>query len=295
MKLSFGFIFCVLLSNISYGHARWIKPSHTILSAEKAEYVSFDVSISNDIFHPDISIGGVALSDISKPDGNRDNQGNKKLEKIFGRIELMALPPESKDTIKLPMINLGRKSTSAMKIEQSGTYKVFIDQPEIAFTHFKNKNGKPGRLFGRASQLKDKIPEGAIHIETSLYKPRLETFVTKNAISDINSASSDKGLRFEYLTHPNELFVGESLTLRVLLNGEKVAHTGEIKVTRNGTRYRNARETRTLVPNEQGEVHILWEQAGMYLIDAEVVVPSAEPGVKSEIYALFAVLEVNPE
>jgi hypothetical protein len=100
-----------LVSTTASAHGRWLLPSHTSLSGDKAHYVMIDASISNEIFAPDKafspSIKGAEYDDSL----------------------LMALAPNGEqvtDTIRA--YYLQRKSSAAVKLQQQGTYHIAMTQ-----------------------------------------------------------------------------------------------------------------------------------------------------------------------
>ena len=93
-----------------------------------------------------------------------------------------------------------------------------------------------------------------------------ESFVTKNkptAVPKINK----QGFEVELLTHPNQLFVGESFKGRVLYNGKPVKDL-EVDVFKGASTYEpNAnREQPHVKTNKNGEFEVNFKDAGLYLI-----------------------------
>ena len=66
---------------------------------------------------------------------------------------------------------------------------------------------------------------------------RVETYVTVGTPSDVKATGA--GLELVPLTHPNDLYAGETAKFRFLLDG-KPAKDLEVEIVAGGTRYRDA-------------------------------------------------------
>lgn len=121
-----------------------------------------------------------------------------------------------------------------------------------------------------------------------------ESFVTKGKPSPI-PAVSNKGFEVKFLTHPNELFAGESLKAQILLNGKAVPNL-EIDVFKGASSYETSaqREQPHVKTNAKGEVEVKFEKPGIYLITTSY--PEANPDnskkPESEIFTYGLTVEV---
>lgn len=113
----------------------------------------------------------------------------------------------------------------------------------------------------------DQITANAKTLQTTNYY-LAESFVTKGKPSPIPQVEN-KGFEFKFLTHPNELFAGESLKAQVLMDGKAVPNL-EVDVFKGASSYQpNAkREQPHVKTNAKGEVEIKFSEAGIYLITA---------------------------
>jgi hypothetical protein len=111
----------------------------------------------------------------------------------------------------------------------------------------------------------DQIPANAKTAQT-INSYLAESFVTKGKPSAL-PAVSNKGIEFKFITHPNELFSGESLKAVVLMDGKTVPNL-EIDVFKGASSYQpNAkREQPHVKTNTKGEVEVKFNEAGIYLI-----------------------------
>jgi hypothetical protein len=113
----------------------------------------------------------------------------------------------------------------------------------------------------------DQVPEKAQIIEaTNTFIA--ESFVTKGKPTAI-PAVTNKGFEVKLISHPNELFSGESLKAQVLFNGKAVPDL-EVDVFKGASTYEpNAkRELPHVVTNKKGEFEVKFDKAGIYLITA---------------------------
>ncbi len=269
-------------------HARWVVPSHTVVSGDKPMAISFDYSISNAIFHPDIPMGGAELIKANKP----DSAGNPMMN-IMEKTQASVTDP-SGNTKGVPSVNLGRKTSSYFTAEAPGTFRIDITQPAIEVTLFKTKEGEAQRLFGKLADVKDKLPKGAKDIESLQFNNRIQTFVTHNQISLETLKPTGTGLEVVHKTHPNELFAGEKSSYQLTLNGKPVkdASTSHIKITKDGTRFRNQRASLEPTLSKAGEFSVDWPEAGFYLVEIDHEITTANGKV---VYALFLTVEIQPE
>ncbi|CAN0595637.1 unnamed protein product, partial [Laminaria digitata] len=68
------------------------------------------------------------------------------------------------------------------------------------------------------------------------------------------------------VTHPNDLYSGETATFRFLVNGQPQKDM-DIVVIQGGTRYRNSQDELNVTTNEEGEFQVTWSEPGMYWIE----------------------------
>ena len=145
---------------------------------------------------------------------------------------------------------------------------------EIASTQKAPVNNQPPRVIAA-----DQVPANAKTLEVTNHFIA-ESYVTKGKPSAL-PAPSKKGFEFKLLTHPNELYAGESLKAQVLLDGKPISNL-EIDVFKGASSYEpNAkREQPHVKTNAKGEVEIKLDQAGIYLITASY--PEANADAKKK-------------
>lgn len=278
-------------SSVCSAHSRWLLPSHTIVSGDEATVIAVDFSISNDFFHPDISFGGQSAVFHRMPGAGEAGEPRSGSDSA---AELLVHYPDGKLS-RVPYYDFGRKSTAAFELDQSGTYRINVQQPPLMLTFYKDKNGNPARAFGAYEQIKETLPQDISDIETMGIHSRIETYVTRNQLSEDVFTVASKGLFLAFSNHPNDLFVGEKAILTLYFNGKPVAENTPVKLTQGGTRYRNNRQSTMFKTDARGQFPVVWSEAGAYLLEAEIEQPGSTPEVNKDYYSLFVTLEVNPE
>ena len=107
------------------------------------------------------------------------------------------------------------------------------------------------------------------------YKQRTlntETFVTLGEPTAEVLKPAAKGLDLEYLTHPNELYAGETAKFRAVYDGKPLANA-RVRLAKDGMRYRT-HDFIELKSDADGLITIDWPGAGMYWLSVEHEVPS---------------------
>lgn len=259
-------------------HSRWVAPSHTSVSGEKTTYISVDTSISNDIFHPDKAYGGEVAND---DDGFHKN------------TKLISIAPDGKTTPH-SLTSFHRKSVASLPLEQSGTYRLKIESPDLLFTMYKNEKGERRRFWGDKATAQKELPDTVTGLKTMRVNSNVETYVTRNNVSTRALAQHGKGLEVLWKTHPTDLFVDEPVELAVFLNGKPAAGI-EFKLVRGNTRYRNDRAEKVVISDENGNLSLSFGEAGLFLLEANKREPSKVDGIDLDVSIFSATLEINPE
>ena len=254
-------------------HGRFILPTHTMLSAEEQAKVTILSSISNAIFHPDMPFAN----------NEKGIKVNPKLTKVFSMLNPFVIQPNGSQA-PMSYQAFNRLSVADLSLTQKGTYGVLIEQKPLIVTTYKDSQGEPGRLFGRAD-----VPAGSTDVARRKINMRSASYISFNGLSDV--AVQGTGLELAG-QHPNDLFTGETLEFQLLLNGKGAPIGTEITLIREDTRHRNQREIQTLVTLENGKFSVTFEQAGYYLLETQVSKPSQQSGIDTEQDTLYQTLEV---
>ncbi len=284
-KTTISLVFILAAMHVT-GHGRWIVPSHSILSGDSSEIVTFDISISNDVFFADNSYGGITLEQLN-------NAINNKPAQLKSWSKLLLVSPNGEKDDSTLVVDFGRKSVSAFEFKLSGTYRAEVTNKPIHFISYKDKFGKFGRIFGQLTANRNKVPSGATNISGTKLNSRVQTFITRNQISTKVLEAQGTGLELDFETHPNDLFASETFSVNLLFNGKAAPIGTTIKVTRQGTRHRNTRLTQKYKTDKEGSIVIQWAKPGMYLLEAELALAKKHKDYSTEVFSLYVTLEVS--
>lgn len=244
-------------------HNIWLKPSSTVLS--KADWVTVDAAVSNDLFFFNHRPMAVDKLLITAPDGS-------------------SIEPKNVHKGEL-------RSVFDLKPEQTGTYQLAVANSNVMGS-YKDAAGQMKRLRGTAQEIIDQIPADAQDVRVMESASRVETFVTMGKPSAIRA--SGKGLELVPVTHPNDLVVGEPVVLAFHVDGQPTAGV-EVVLVRDGKRYRDSMEEIKLLSDAQGQVKLSFALPGMYWLDADAKdAKTSHPRIKERRLAYVATLEVLP-
>ena len=178
----------LIASSVASAHNVWIRPSSTQLSGEK-DYVTIDNGASDIPF--DVNHRG-------RPAEN-----------------LHAYAPDGKEIEKENLMAGKLRTSYDAKLTQQGTHR-FTD--ELHFIQFNyDDGGKSVRWRGSPEKYQKENPMADKKREK--YKQltlNTETFVTLGEPTAEVLKPAAKGLDLEYLTHPNELYAGETAKFRAV-------------------------------------------------------------------------------
>lgn len=270
-KTYLAMLMALTVSISAEAHRAWILPAATVLSGDEP-WVTLDAAVSNDIFY--------------------FNHFPLKTE------QMTVMGPDGK-SVEIQNAHAGKhRSTFDLQLKQEGTYKVAIASSGLRAS-WEDDEGKrkgwPGRGKTPApGDFEKEVPKQAKNLEVTQSSRRMETFVTSGAPSSKVLELTNTGLEMKPLTHPNDLFSGETAQFQFLIDGKPAAGT-EITVIRGGTRYRNAQDDLKMVADTKGIVEITWPEAGMYWLEAEYADDQAKAPATKRQGAYISTLEVLPQ
>ncbi|QCF27539.1 DUF4198 domain-containing protein [Hydrocarboniclastica marina] len=244
-------------------HRAWMLPSATVLSGDEA-WVTVDGAISNSVFyfeHHPLRLDQLEVRSPSGKSVEAQNQAQGMYRSVFD-VELV----------------------------EDGTYTLEIHNNGV-FARYK-LDGETKRWRGTFDEI-DEIPDGVDDLSMSETDRRIQVFVTKGAPTPGTFKVRGEGLEMQPITHPNDLFAGEAAQFRFLLDGKAAAGL-EVTVIRDGIRYRDQVNEQVLKTNEDGVVEILWDEPGMYWLEAESELDSKKLEDASRHVGYSATLEVLP-
>lgn len=255
----------------SHAHRAWFLPSSTVLSADKP-WVSVDAAVSNILFHADHAAFRLAGVSVMGPDGQAVELQNSSTGKY--------------------------RSTFDLELKKEGTYKVFSAGGGIRARWVDEEGNRhfwPGR--GQEADMQEfakVVPKEAKDLDISYASRRIETFVTAGAPDKKILAPTNQGLELVPLTHPNDLYAGETAQFSLLIDGEP-AVGAEVEVLPGGMRYRNAQDEIVVKTGQKGEFSITWPAAGMYWLTTSYSDDKASSPATTRQGSYSATFEVLPQ
>ena len=227
-------------------HRQWMMPSSTVLSGDDV-WVTVDAAVSNDLFYFEHQPLRLDAMKAWAPDGTEVAIENK----ATGRY----------------------RSTFDVHLTQKGTYRIASVADMLMGSY--DLNGKTERLprGTTAANLAERIPAGATNVKTAEANNRNEIFVTVGEPTTTLFTPTGKGIELVPVTHPNDLFAGETATFQFLLDGKPAAGL-PVTVIPGGIRYRDQLGQIDLKTGADGTVAVNWPEPGMYWLN--VTTPQAE-------------------
>jgi len=239
----------------------WLLPSQTVL-ARSGGWVTVDAAMADDLFS--------------------FNQGAMPVE------SLVVTGPDGQPVAGQNVAKGKTRSSVDLELRQPGTYRVAVADDMVMARW--EEEGKPKRWRGTPAEMATGIPAAAGKLEVQQMQRRVETFVSVGTPSGLKGGGT--GLELVPVTHPNDLYAGETARFRFLLDG-KPAKDLEVEIIAGGTRYRDAPDELRLKTDQDGVISVKWPAAGMYWLDASVEDERATvPKVKKRRASYNATFEV---
>lgn len=174
------------------------------------------------------------------------------------------------------------------QLVEKGTYRFTTGQRLGAVFRFYELDG--ARKATRDP--KEVLPKGAKLLDHYQSLTLAETYVSSDKPTSAALKAYDKGLELVAINHPNDLYAGDALKLRVLLDGKPlVAKDVSLFATQYGDD--SEKPTATLPTNAQGEVEFSALKQGVHVLHVRHTAPApktAEAPNYGYVYTLtFAV------
>lgn len=254
----------VLLPVGAQAHKAWLLPSQTVLSQKG--FITVDAAVSNDLFYFNHNPLRIDDLTVTAPDGSKVKVQNEARGKY--------------------------RTTFDLDLQQEGTYRIATGGDTITARWEENGEGK--RWRGAHAQLAANVPKDAHRLEVTHNQRRIETFVTVGKPS-AKLAPSGQGLELVPVTHPNDLYAGETATFQLMLDGKPAAGVS-IEIVPGGSRYRDSLDDIKVTSDAGGRFQVSWPAAGMYWLEA-VAPASKSPlaGVGERSASYIGTFEVLPQ
>lgn len=288
----------VTLPLSAQAHRAWMLPSATVLSGEEP-WITVDAAVSNDLFyfeHFPLQLEGVgkplALPARGPQAAPAAAQGDKPAAPAPMRRPANKLVITAPDGSEVQPQNgaVGRyRSTFDVQLTQKGTYKLAVADQSLSASW--KENGVSHRWMGKLEDLATHVPAKADELRVTQGSNRMEVFVTSGDTTDSLFKPTRVGLELVPVTHPNDLFAGETATFDFLLDGKPAADL-EVTLIPGGNRYRDATGELNLKTDGKGRLTVTWPEPGMYWLEAELL---SEKGVKKPVTHRRAVYSATLE
>lgn len=244
-----------LAATPAQAHRQWMLPSATVLSGDDV-WVTVDAAISNDLFYFEHFPLRLENVEAWEPDGSEAAIENE----ATGRY----------------------RSTFDLHLTKQGTWRIASVSDRLTGSYELNGERKRLPRGTTAANLAERLPAGATGVQTAEANTRNEIFVTVGAPTTAVFKTTGKGIELVPVTHPNDLYAGESATFRFLLDGAPAASL-PVTVIPGGGRYRDQLNQMDLTTDAEGKVAVTWPEPGMYWMN--VTTPRDPRGADGEMPA----------
>lgn len=260
------FVLLACLPMSAQAHKAWLLPSQTVHSSNG--WVTVDAAVSNDLFYFNHVPLNLANLVITAPDGSTakaDNAATSKFRSVFD-----------------------------LQLVMDGTWRIAVVSQGL-FASFEDAKGEKKRWRGAEAELATAIPADATNVKVTESSGRVETFVSAGKPDLVALKPTGSGLELVAVTHPNDLFAGESATFRFLIDGRPASDL-EVEVIPGGIRYRDKQNEITTRTDAAGSFSVRWPQAGMYWLNASLQDSKTSNSKASERRASYSgTFEVLPQ
>lgn len=254
-----------LAAGAAHAHRPWLLPSDTVMAAPAV--ITVDGAVSTDLFAFDHNPLRAESLAVTGPDGK----------------------PRA-----TPAAQTGRlRTVFDLELPDPGTYRIAVANAGL-FANWE-ENGETRRWRGTREAFATEVPKDAAKLQVTQNAMRVETFVTAGAPTTAALAPAGSGLELAPVTHPNDLYAGETATFTLLLDGKPAAGL-EVTVIADGTRFRNAQQEIRATTGEDGRVAITFPHAGWYWFNASVQDANGlQPPATQRRASYAATFEVQPQ
>ena len=249
--LSFATALMLLCPLSASAHKMWLLPSETVLTGPRP-LITVDAAISNDLFffnHHALPLDRLV---VTAPDGSE-------------------APAENQATLRY-------RSVFDVPLHQKGTYRITVPMSGL-FASWE-VDGERRNWRGSQDEFAAKVPADAQNLRVTESVGRVETYVTNGNPTDQSLRPTGKGIDLVPVTHPNDLYAGETARFQFLVDGKPAAGL-KVEIVRGGTRYRDSQDEIHATTDADGGIAVQWTEPGMYWMetstsDDKVEFPQAE-------------------
>lgn len=266
--LTLGALLLASVSTYTNAHPVWVLPHEFVVSSERPEWVTFDVTASHTYFNYDKGLPLHTVS-IHLPDGDKQRVGS--------------------------YFKGHRRSVFDLQLTQDGTYRIEGKRPPYYFTEYKaGKRDTVKRMMADKVTAAQQLPKDARDVKTYLISMTSMTFVTNNKPTNDQVEPKGKGLEIKLNVHPNDIVQGDEVEVTVLVDGQPT-EGATVEVTPGGTKYRDERGVLEFKADAEGKIRFTPEQAGPWVFYANHTAPAESKLADEDYVSLYMTFEVQPE
>ncbi|KDC51477.1 MULTISPECIES: DUF4198 domain-containing protein [Pseudoalteromonas] len=218
----------------SYAHTPYLAPYSFDESSQ--DNVTLDAAFAEKFFVPELAFNNSIFTVIT-PNGETINPDN--------------------------VVKLHLRMVVEHQLKEEGTYRFSTGKRLGRVFKMYEINGERKSLENPM----DAIPEGGKLLAFFQSLTLAESYVTKGAPSETALKPYGQGLEFVAKSHPNELFVGERLSMVSVFNGKPLADL-TVDVFQANDQFSNDKPSISLKSNDKGEFSFMPQKQGVYLLRA---------------------------
>lgn len=256
--------------------------------APERDWVGVQGGLSEEAaFVPDFAIRGGGDWFMTAPDGSR----SAVTPSDFKSVNVLDAPLPVEGTYRISTGERPGRAGKGAKVD--GVWRAVRPAPAAGAPA-----GPPRPMEGEAEGAADPInaadvPAGAEIIDTQSYLIA-ETYVSRGAPTPGALKASGNGLELEPVTHPNEIYLDDGFSFRLLVDG-KPAPGLRLTAYRGGETYDGERTAIEATTDANGKASLSFAKAGVYMLETHYPAASpagARPASKTWVYTLS--FEVTP-
>lgn len=271
-------VFCAVVPAAA-AHTPYIVPT---TFAPERETVAITAGMSEEnAFIPDFAIRGEGDWTITGPDGV-----SAKVKPVnLKAINVLDAPVPTPGTYRISTGERPGRAGKAAKVD--GVWRTVRPAPPPGTPPAPPRamEGEGARGSGPVNAAD--VPAGAETMDTQGYLIA-ETYVTKGAPSPAATKATGKGFELEPITHPNEIFVDDGFSFRLLIDGKPVSGA-HIAVIRGGELYDSSHTMIEATTGVDGKATIKFAKPGAYMLETRYPgqpAAGAAPAARSWVYSL---------
>ena len=183
-------------------------------------------------------------------------------EVAFNNSIFKVTAPNGKQTTPEFLSVLSTRTIAEHTLKDDGTYRVSTG----------NRLGKIFKIYKKdgerhsAKDPKAPLPKGAKLLSFFQSNTKAETYVTKGKPSNEAIKATDQGLELVMHTHPNELFVGDDISMTVQYDGKNIDDLSvDVMLAKDQFSTNKAAK---VITSDNGKLTLNVDEAGVYLLRA---------------------------